>query len=327
MTEPSDPNKTKGQTKRQDKEPIAGEPADLSELSLDQLDGMILSEDPNFANDLEDVKSLPSDGSIDLDVVDLGESFPEKENPWRHPNGLRKVVVTILPFLPKLWDFQYRLFSGLHLFRARFKTSLREVGPRLLRSTKSAAQSGAEYSKGRIAAFKALNRSLKIIAANLILVGMLTAVFLYRSFTQGVLPPEKELLTASLEEWAVQVYKYDPESEMDSFYDSPRTIQNIMSLPKMIVNVQPSPSSGPNPMAAMEFFLEGLSPEVIIEVKDRETEMRDLFQRTIEEMSYGELDTAEGKQQLTERLRVALNVHLTKGKIRRVFIKELVLKP
>jgi flagellar basal body-associated protein FliL len=134
-------------------------------------------------------------------------------------------------------------------------------------------------------------------------------------------------LIASLEEWSAQTYKYDPETEMDSFYDSPRTIQNIMSLPKMIVNIRPSQGSGPNPMAAMEFFLEGLSPEAIVEVKDRETEIRDLFQRTLEEITYGELDSAEGKQQLTEKLRQALNMNLTKGKIRRVFIKELVLKP
>lgn len=80
-------------------------------------------------------------------------------------------------------------------------------------------------------------------------------------------------------------------------------------------------------MAAVEFFLEGLSPEAIIEVKDRETEIRDLFQRTMEDMTYGELASAEGKQQLTEKLRLALNAYLTKGKIRRVFIKEIVVKP
>jgi flagellar basal body-associated protein FliL len=47
----------------------------------------------------------------------------------------------------------------------------------------------------------------------------------------------------------------------------------------------------------------------------------------LEEISYNELDSAEGKQQLTEKLRQTLNMNLTKGKIRRVFIKELVLKP
>jgi len=320
MAESTDPNKTKGQS-------AEASAKEEGELSIDQLDGMILSEDPSFANDLKDVAALPSDGSIDLDVIDTGQTFTEIENPWNNAIGIRKFLVKIFPFLPKLWDFQFRFFINLSLFRARFKNGLRDVGPLLVSAAKSGAKAMAEYSNARVAAFNGLSRSLKLIALGLIISIVVTGTFMYRSFTHGVLPSEKELLTASLEEWSAQTYKYDAETEMDSFYDSPRTIQNIMSLPKIIVNLQPSSTSGPNPMAAMEFFLEGLSPEVIVEVKDRETEMRDLFQRTLEEMSYGELDTTEGKQQLTEKLRVELNGHLTKGKIRRVFIKEIVLKP
>jgi flagellar basal body-associated protein FliL len=262
-----------------------------------------------------------------LDVVDLGQTFPVEGNPWHHPLGLRKFIVMILPFLPKLWDFQYRFFINLHLRRASFRILLREAGPRLLQGTKSGGAWALQYSKGRVTAFQKQTRTLKIITVCLILVGALTAAFIYRSFTSGVLPDDKEYLMASLEEWSVQSFKYDPETEMDSFYDSPRTIQNIMSLPKMVVNLHPSETSGPNPMAALEFFLEGLSPEAIVEVKDREAEIRDLFQRTIEEMTYGELESTEGKQQLAEKLRQALNAHLTKGKIRRVFFKEAVIKP
>jgi flagellar basal body-associated protein FliL len=322
MAETTDSNKTKGQTADASSEVEAG-----SELSAEQLDGMILSEDPSFANDLKEVSALPSDTSIDLDVVDTGQLFTEVENPWKNAIGVRKFLVMILPFLPMLWELQYRFFSKMRMFRGHFRDGLLEAGPWLLQATKSGAKASAEYAKGRVAAFKGLSGRLKLVALGLMISLAVTGTFMYRSFTHGVLPPEKELLSASLEEWAVQSYKYDAESEMDSFYDSPRTIQNIMSLPKIIVNIQPSSTSGPNPMAAMEFFLEGLSPEVIVEVKDRETEMRDLFQRTLEEMSYGELDTTEGKQQLTEKLRGELNSHLTKGKIRRVFIKELVLKP
>lgn len=321
MAQPKDQNQTKAQSEVEDS-------AGAQDLSLDQLDSIILSEDPEFANDLKNVESLPSDGSINLDVVDLGDSLlAEADNPWKNAIGVRKAIVILLPFLPKLWELQYRVRSGLHLFRGRFRTAMWEAGPQLFQSAKSAATSGKEFSKGRVEAFKALTRPLKAVAVILMLSGLLLGIFVYRSLTHGVLPPEKEFLAASLEEWAIHAYKYDPETEMDSFYDSPRTIQNIMSLPKMVVNIRPSASSGPNPMAAMEFFLEGLSPEAIVEVKDRESEIRDLFQRTIEDMTYAELDSTEGKQLLTEKLRQALNLNLTKGKIRRIFIKEIVIKP
>ncbi|WP_413288729.1 flagellar basal body-associated protein FliL [Bdellovibrio sp. HCB337] len=319
MAQPNDPNQTKAQAP-------AEESAEAQDLSLDQLDSMILSEAPDFANDLKNVAFIPSDGSIDLDVPDPGENYVP-DNPWKDTIGIRKVLVTILPFLPKLWEFQYRTRNKIYLFRTRLKTALIEAGPRLLQASKNSATATKAYSKERVTAFKSLNRPMKAVAAALIVAAGLTFAFIYRSMTRGVLPPEKEFLTASLEEWAVHAYKYDPDSEMDSFYDSPRTIQNIMSLPKMVVNIRPSPSSGPNPMAAMEFFLEGLSPEAIVEVKDRESEIRDLFQRTIEEMSYAELESTEGKQQLTEKLRQSLNINLTKGKIRRVFFKEVVIKP
>jgi len=316
MVNPTDQSQTKDQAEDQG-----------SELSLEQLDSMILSEDPNFAAELKEVKALPMDGSIDLDVVDTGQIIPSDENPWRDAIGIRKVLVVILPFLPRLWDFYHNFFSNLYLYRTRVQSFFVGLGPRTLNGIKSGVQTSTSYTKGRVSAFKGLTWPLKIAAVSLILVGLLTTVFVYRSLTHGVLPGDEEFLIASLEEWSAQSFVYDPESEMDSFYDSPRTIQNIMSLPKMIVNLHPSQGSGPNPMVAIEFFLEGLSPEAIVEVKDRETEIRDLFQRTLEDLSYGELDSSEGKQQLTEKLRQVLNSNLTKGKIRRIYIKELVLKP
>jgi len=316
MAEPTDKSPTKGQDEEQ-----------APELSLEQLDSMILSEDPKFADDLALVRSIPSDGSVDLDVVDTGQTFPSVNNPWNDAIGIRKLIVTVLPFLPRLWDWQYNFTTKVHLRRMQFKTFLNELGPRTLQGIKAGGKASVETSKAKIVTFKGLTWPLKTAALSIIVLGVFTGVFVYRSITKGILPGDEEYLIASLEEWSVQAHKYDPETEMDSFYDSPRTIQNIMSLSKMIVNIRPSPGSGPNPMAAMEFFLEGLSPEAIVEVKDRETEIRDLFQRTLEDLTYGDLDSAEGKQQLTEKLRQTLNMNLTKGKIRRVFIKEFVLKP
>jgi len=324
MAQPTDPNQTKGQSA------ASGEAHSENHelISIDQLDSMILSEDPEFAKELKDVQSMPVDANVNLDVVDLGEDFSiEKENPWRNTFGIRKVIVAVLPFLPVLWDLQYRQFTRLHFFRSQFKTLLIEAGPWILKSSKEAVLGSVAFAKERSSAFKALNRKMKAVASILILLSLLTVAFVYRSLTHGVLPGEQEFLIASLEEWSSQTYKYDADTEMDSFYDSPRTIQNIMSISKMIVNLRPSANSGPSPMAAMEFFLEGLSPEAIVEVKDRETEVRDLFQRTMESMSFDELDSSEGKRLLTEKLRQTLNEILTKGKIRRIFIKEAIIKP
>jgi flagellar basal body-associated protein FliL len=325
MAQPTDQNKTKDQ-----QAPTEGAEAAENEeqISLDQLDDIILKEDPSFAEDLKRVQALPSDPSIDLEIEINGNYPSPKENPWLDETStVHRALAKIFPFLPALWVLKFRIVHGARSFRIQARTFLIDAGPMLLKASKNAATASKAYAKERATTFKGLKWSMKLVAIGLTLGVVGTTAFVYRSLTHGVIPPEKELLTASLEEWAGQSYKYDAETEMDSFYDSPRTIQNIMTLPKMIVNLQPSTHSGPNPMAAMEFFLEGLSPEAIVEVKDREPEIRDLFQRTAEGMTFDELDTAEGKQQLTERLRQALNNSLTKGKIRRVFIKEAVIKP
>jgi flagellar basal body-associated protein FliL len=315
MADTIDPQQTKDQD-------------ELAELSLDQLDSLISSEDPTFAADLALINALPNDANVNLDVVDIGQNFSlMRENPWRHTHGLRKVVVTLLPFLPPLWDLYYRFTDSIYFFRSRFKVYLKQAGPMLLQGLKTAGKAALAFVKERATTFKNLSTKLKLLAVGLTLAVILTLAFVYRSVTHGILPPDKEFLIASMGEWSEQDYKYDADSEMDSFYDSPRTIQNIMALPKMVVNLKPSTNSGPNPMAAMEFYLEGMSPESIVEVKDRESEVRDLFQRTLEDMSFDDVDIAEGKQLMTERLRQALNGVLTKGKVRRVFIKESVIKP
>lgn len=328
MAQPTDVSPKKDQPKDQ------AHASDGEGVSLETLDSMILSEDPAFAGDLAEVSELPVDGSVDLEVVDLdvsdiGESLSPNpaDNPWRHTIGIRKVLVMILPFLPTFWDWRYRQKNRLRFARVRAKNFIKHLGPNLLASLKKFFAAVGSFVKERQAAFGRLSRGLKLVAVGLILLSALTIGFIYRSYTHGVLPADQELIMASLEEWAGASYKYDAESEMDTFYDSPRTIQNIMSLPKMIVNIKPSASSGANPMAAMEFFLEGLSPEANVEVKDRESEIRDLFQRTMEDMTFDELDSPEGKQLLTERLRENLNNVLSKGKIRRIYIKEAVIKP
>src|SRR5690606_28930606 len=104
-----------------------------------------------------------------------------------------------------------------------------------------------------------------------------------------------------------------------------RASQNLMILSRMTVNLQVSSGSGPNPMGSFEFFIEGNSPDVMVEIKDREHEVRDFCQRTIEEMTYDQMESVDGKQLLQEKLRRGVNRILTKGQIRKIFYKTAIL--
>lgn len=80
-------------------------------------------------------------------------------------------------------------------------------------------------------------------------------------------------------------------------------------------------------MVAYEFSLEGNSTEVLIEIKDREGEILDQIQRMIEEHSFDELNSADGKKLITEKVRSTVNRLLTLGKIRHVYIQGVIFKP
>jgi flagellar basal body-associated protein FliL len=130
----------------------------------------------------------------------------------------------------------------------------------------------------------------------------------------------------SYAEWDVPVQDYNPLSEVQLFFDNPRLSKNILALKKMVVNLKPSSGSGENPMLAFEIRVEGLSKEVMVELKDREAEFVDRVARVTEDFSYDELAEANGKQLLSEKIIDVMNANLTKGQVRKVMYSTFFLK-
>lgn len=168
-------------------------------------------------------------------------------------------------------------------------------------------------------------KKLAFFAIILMMAG--TGFFIYRSLTQGILHDKDELFIRSLETLSSAAEEYDPQTETEPFYDNLRTSSNVLLIPKMVVNIKKSAQSGNNPMGAFEFYLEGMIPEAIVEIKDREIEIRDLMQRVTEGFSFDQLDTAQGKILLCERIQKEINPRLTTGKLKKVWLKTIILKP
>lgn len=147
----------------------------------------------------------------------------------------------------------------------------------------------------------------------------------YRTVTKGLFPREQELFVSSMKDWSQASFVYGI-AETEYLYESTHSAKNIMVIPRMVVNLKRSKNSGENPMVALEFYIEGTAAEVMVEVKDREAEVKDLLQRNIEDMNFDQISSAEGKQLLCERLRKEVNKILTTGKIRKFFIKTVIVK-
>ncbi len=315
---------TKDSTKVKDTDAEASE-AEENLLSLEDLDSTIAKNDPEFAAHLKDIG--PNEEMQNALFNDeLEYSFAEEQALWQHGDGWRPRLAKILPFVVRL-SFRWRLL-GIRRKKswAQAKISLKSALPLFWKWLKKRAQILKTSLGASLSVFKELSFKKKLGFLGLLALLGLVGFVIYRSSTKGLFPPAEELFVSSLQEWSQEDYNYDPKTEVESFYESTHSARNIIVLTKMVVNLKRSPSAGVNPMGAFEFYVEGAASDVVVEIKDREIEVRDLFQRTLEDMSFDQISSAEGKQLLCEKLRKEVNKILTKGKVRRVYIKTAILK-
>jgi flagellar basal body-associated protein FliL len=296
-------------------------------LSLEDLDGMIAEEDPEFANSLASIGPDDPNSDIYIEGVELEYTLADELRIWKTSTGLRGRLFKLFPALPK-YSFKLKMKRiafrlSLTKWKEQSIAGLKNAGPNSVKKIKGA---GASVQSG-ISSFKSWNRTQKLGFMGLLLATGVGSFVIYRATTHHLVPPETDLFMGSLQEWSEHGVQYDPKTDVELFYDSTRVSQNIMQLKKMVTNLKRSENSGANPMGAFEFYLEGTVSDVLVEIKDREPEVTDLFLRTLSDMSYDQLTTAEGKVALCDKLRKNINGVLTTGKVRRVFIKTVIVKP
>lgn len=137
----------------------------------------------------------------------------------------------------------------------------------------------------------------------------------------------QDLFIRSFEKIGTPSVEYNPNSDVEPFYDNPRIAKNLVTIDRLIVNLKASENSSENPMLVVEVTVEGLSTDAIVEIKDRQAEFRDILARHTEDKKYDELISSEGKRALTDQYRDLLNANLTQGQVRRVMLKSFIIKP
>ncbi|XGC81515.1 flagellar basal body-associated FliL family protein [Bdellovibrio bacteriovorus] len=317
-------------TKVEEENKISPEAEAEDSLSLESLDSILAEEDPEFAQSLLDI-GPDNPTEIYNESVELEYTLEEELKRWKEASPKKAKIAKYLPFIPRL-SYRVRVFrASLRLTIVKQKEQaiyrVKNAGPLLMAGAKNSALKLKTSLSDGLQAFSKFSTLKKVGFAGLVLVTAAGGFLIYRITTKGLLPPEKEMFISSMEDWAQEKHFYDRSAQMESFYESTRMSQNILLMKKMTVNLRPSSESGPNPMGAFEFYVEGAASEVVVEIKDREPEVEDLFLRTIEDMTFDQVSSGEGKQLLCERLRKEVNKILTKGYVRRIFIKNAIVKP
>lgn len=303
-------------------------------LDADAIDSIIEESDPKFA---EELKSIQADKELHLTEVQLSDAeqaLAEERELWTEKAGLKKSLARFLPFLPRIslmlkklkFSF-YKLLRNFWIRAKNFGYFLATEGrSRLIVKVKETKTSSVESVKNSVSNFKGLPKRLKIYAFSVILFFALVVGAVYYLYTFQLISEKKDIFLSSFESVAderIEVLS----GETENFYDNLRSSANLILLPKMVVNLRPTPPFHRNPMGAFEFFVEGMAPEVVVNIKMNESLIRDHIQRKLEEYSFSELDSERGKRELIETLRRDLNQRIEGGGVKSVFIKNIVLKP
>ena len=305
------------------------------EITPEDVDSFLAAQDPEFAAKMGEMSKDKGLSIVESEVDEETSELHDEIAKWNNSSGLKKKLVGIFPFLPRLTvrlnRIAFRFFAmtraiGIH--GKDFYDYLRTDGRKNLKKFSIALyQATFGLISRALEDFGNLSTKLKFALFGMILL-FVGAVFLFYFALKGkVWPAETELFLTSLDSHASVVYQVKEEEGFENFYDNIRATPNLLLIQKLVVNIKPSANSGKNPMMACELFLDALSPDVIIEVKDRETFFRDLIQRASEEFDFDTLSSTGGKKEYLKTIMKDINRQLTTGELRNIRIKTIVIKP
>lgn len=281
--------------------------------SLLKLEKAILDNDPHFQEEIQDLTSIANE-NLNLELLDIDKVLEDENS-----NTLKA----------KLHRFSNLIYSGFTrlvlFFIWFFEFLVKELIPNFIRILIGQSKKLVAAASAFLLFTSRLSAKKKSILVLLILGSVGSVYYFFKVFKDGILSHEQRPFIYSIEELAENKYIIDQDL-FEDFYSSPRFNQNIISLRRIVVNLKKSKNSSSNPMVAIELFLQGNSSEVLIEVRDRESEILDLFQGEIRAFNYDDLDTVSGKNKLTEKLKFQIDQILVKGKINKIFYKTFVIK-
>lgn len=293
-------------------------------VSEDEIDAVLLLESPELAIEMASIRDVAkSAGQAESpSALDGDSSLAAVGGRLTIRQRLGFQILKLVSVIRRCKDFGKRAMGDS-------KGLLRE----LLAQAKVSAINSVHTRKEQLAAgffwFKSRTwqQRISILLAFAVL-GLLLVVV--AKISQGKLLPKTEReWIASFEEKADGVFTYERTDPFEDFNDPILHPEFVVVIDRVVVNLARTPEAeaGANPMAAFEFYIQTENQDAAIEVKDRNIAVRDVLARAVERMTYPELASEDGKQKLKLILRKDLNLIMTKGRVRRVYLKTIVLNP
>ncbi len=159
--------------------------------------------------------------------------------------------------------------------------------------------------------------------AALIVLGTLLPISLL--IYNGYLLPQFQFpYIMSMNELTEVVYSYGDDDIEVPLFDDFRGKAFTYALPKTTINLKADadkPSFG-----EFEFFINLREKELVDKIKARESEIIDIVQRTLEQITWGELQTPMGKERVKKVVRQRLNEHFDGNYVLGVYYRSIILQ-
>lgn len=296
--------------------------------ATDKIDEILEIEDPAFTAELRELAAIGAEPT-EVDVVPDSEieNTVAREKAELGSKGRKKIYVFLVKRpMRRLKQFGFFLKSIVTWLKVSGKPMLISGAKTALTSTKGGLNFVLGKVKAVLAAFGALPKKSKFLVLSVIILGVLAGAMTLVAYRGGFLPNLEKNFLVNFSTAASETFKIEKDAKWVDLNDPMLHPEHIVLVERIIANLKP-PGDGSNPMALIDLYLEAGTQESAIELKDRDSESRDVISRTLEQMTYDELITEAGKTKLKIFIRKNLNDNLTSGRIRRVFFKSIVLKP
>ncbi len=311
---------------------VSSSTADI--FSLDDLDKIIEAEDPEFKKELDLLKNQKIE--LSEDMQGLGISSDDDDEHLTKDEGESALIKSRQRLANFFRDRIQRaqmfaraksgsLKSGLFAFFERSKKYVRHDVPDRFRFYKSQALKAAVAIKTVWLQFKALSRKQKLAIAFMSLAAISSLFVLSKTLTGHWLPHYQDSLPRSLANGAAFVRSFEKKDELQDLFLAFPEVEYQVLLKKVVVNLRPSASTGPNPMGTFELYIGVDSQDTAVEVKDRERELVDIVQRSIETFSYDDLATLIGKSRMKEVVRDHINRILNQGRVFHIYFSNFII--
>jgi flagellar basal body-associated protein FliL len=290
----------------------------------EEVDQLFALEDPAFAESLKDLADLgPGDVAADADL----DSLVKKARAEAATKGPKKLYLFLIVRpargLSSLVNFIKAKVLGL---RTTAIPAIKAGASYTLVKSKSGAIgtiAGLKFAFGKFAEMSGAAKLKLFLVIGLAVATIAVGLFTFR---EHLLPSFQTNYVSSLDKIADAEYTFKDSDGWENLNDPYLHPEHMVLIERIISNLKPD-SPTPNPMTMMELFIETSSQEAAVELRDREAEARDVIGRTLNQMPYDEMSTVNGKNKVKVFLRKDLNEMMTKGRVRRVFFKSLILKP